>query len=415
MRTLSVVLAVVLLAAACTMPAIRAGEELPVSPEKREWIRRLADEGDARAQFLHAYHLQHGLGGEKDVGAAIFYYLKAAVQGDADANYALGSLFLDPEKGFYNPTEAVKYLRAAGTGHNPALDRLGNVYSRGEGVPVNYAEAMKYYRVAAERGFASSQYNMGVMNMVLSPQNHAEALEWFTKAADQGMVNAWYNLGVAYAQGLGVERNEERSYVWFRLAAEEGLPSAMHALGVSYSRGRGAPFDPVKAFHWLMKSATAGDYQAQAMVGLLAHIGFGVPSSNAEAERWFRIAGENGWKDVAVALEDIEKLNLPDGERMPVMAFLLRDFLDLCDKDAAACDALFRDVSIVLLPDPDVKLVPVAEKRFHLILGDRLPVLLEYAEGEVPQVNGTPSVMGKYAGKAGILGGLTFKNCSWIQ
>ena len=37
------------------------------------------------------------------------------------------------------------------------------MYDRGERVPQDYAEAIKWYRKAAEQGYASAQYNLGIM------------------------------------------------------------------------------------------------------------------------------------------------------------------------------------------------------------------------------------------------------------
>ena len=37
------------------------------------------------------------------------------------------------------------------------------MYEHGEGVPQDYAEAVRWYRLAADQGYASAQYNLGVM------------------------------------------------------------------------------------------------------------------------------------------------------------------------------------------------------------------------------------------------------------
>jgi localization factor PodJL len=41
-------------------------------------------------------------------------------------------------------------------------------------------------------------------------------------AADRGVADSQYNLGVLYARGLGVEANLAESYRWFALAANQG-------------------------------------------------------------------------------------------------------------------------------------------------------------------------------------------------
>ena len=37
------------------------------------------------------------------------------------------------------------------------------MYANGEGVPQDAAEAVRWFRLAAEQGYASAQYNLGVM------------------------------------------------------------------------------------------------------------------------------------------------------------------------------------------------------------------------------------------------------------
>ena len=48
----------------------------------------------------------------------------------------------------------------------------------GQGVPQDYEEAIKWYRLAAEQGYASAQYNLGVMydNGDGVPQDYAKKL-----------------------------------------------------------------------------------------------------------------------------------------------------------------------------------------------------------------------------------------------
>ena len=58
-------------------------------------------------------------------------------------------------------------------------------------------------RIAAERGDADAQYNLGMMYADGRgvPQDDTTAVEWFQKAAEQGHALAQKNLGVVYEQG----------------------------------------------------------------------------------------------------------------------------------------------------------------------------------------------------------------------
>ena len=51
------------------------------------------------------------------------------------------------------------------------------------------------------------------------PQDYAEAARWYRLAAERGDAQAQYNLGLAYARGEGVTQNAVEAHVWFNLAA----------------------------------------------------------------------------------------------------------------------------------------------------------------------------------------------------
>ena len=89
---------------------------------------------------------------------AFEYYLKAARQGDAEAQYNLGVCY---RKGYgveKNLTEAVKWLRkAADQGLADAQCMLGLCYELGGGVKKDLSEAVKWYHKAANQGHAQAQ------------------------------------------------------------------------------------------------------------------------------------------------------------------------------------------------------------------------------------------------------------------
>jgi len=116
----------------------------------------------------------------------------AAEQGDASAQYFLGSMYALGDGVPENDAEAVKWFRlAAEQGNARAQTNLGLVYANGEGVPENDAEAVKWYRLAAEQGDASAQYFLGEMYALGDGvlRSGAAAADWYYKA------------GLAYLEG----------------------------------------------------------------------------------------------------------------------------------------------------------------------------------------------------------------------
>ena len=88
---------------------------------------------------------------------------------------------------------ALRLIRPlAEQGDADAQYNLGNVYVTGKGVPKDGAEAAKWFRRAADQGHATAQYNLGVLfgGGWGVPQNYAEAAKWYRLAAGQGHANA---------------------------------------------------------------------------------------------------------------------------------------------------------------------------------------------------------------------------------
>lgn len=114
---------------------------------------------------------------------------KLAQQGDAIAQYILGLMY-DAGQGVPRDyARAVKWYRAAAEqGHAGAQNNLGRMYDKGFGVPQDRLQAAKWYRAAAEQGVAVAQYNLGLMydKGLGVPKEYVQAYAWFTLAAAQG-------------------------------------------------------------------------------------------------------------------------------------------------------------------------------------------------------------------------------------
>ncbi len=69
-------------------------------------------------------------------------------------------------------------------------------------------------------------------------------MEWLTKSAEGGHASSQFILGLAYADGLGVPKNTEKSIHWILKAAEQGLAEAEYELALAYHQGSGVPGNP---------------------------------------------------------------------------------------------------------------------------------------------------------------------------
>ncbi len=103
-------------------------------------------------------------------------------------------------------------------------------------------EAVRLYRLAAEKGNALAQNNLGAIYEAgegALPRNEREALRLYQLAADQGLPGAQSNLGAMCATGHGVQRNEREAVRLWMMAAESEDSQAQNNLGKMYAEGRG--------------------------------------------------------------------------------------------------------------------------------------------------------------------------------
>jgi hypothetical protein len=118
------------------------------------------------------------------------------------------------------------------------------MYSSGQGVKKDEAEAARLYRLAADKGDAAAQINLGVMYVEGEgvAKDLAQAARLVRLAADQGNALGQYNLGAMYLEGTGVAKDEAEAARLFGLAADQGNAQAQDALAQnSFGRRKGAP------------------------------------------------------------------------------------------------------------------------------------------------------------------------------
>lgn len=167
------------------------------------------------------------------------------------------------------------------------LSNAERAYSTGD-----YAGAVKLYRLAAERGVANAQNNLGAIydNGDIVPQDRKEAAKWWKLAAEQGYSAAQESLGRMYYRGEGVLQDHKEAAKWWGLAAAQGIVSAQFALGVMYDKGEGVPQDYKEAIRLLNLAAEQGDANAQSVLGAMYYIGQTVPQDLVLAHMWVSIA-----------------------------------------------------------------------------------------------------------------------------
>jgi TPR repeat protein len=127
---------------------------------------------------------------------------------------------------------------------------MGILYVYGRGVQKDYAEAAKWYRKAAENGYAAAQHKLGLLYFggLGVPKDFAEAFRWFSSAAEQGDAAAQDSLASMYH----LRNDNAKAVKLYQLAADQWYPDAQITLGQLYYRGLVVPKDMVKAHMWFI-------------------------------------------------------------------------------------------------------------------------------------------------------------------
>ncbi|MCL2547285.1 MAG: TIR domain-containing protein [Oscillospiraceae bacterium] len=142
--------------------------------------------------------------------------------------------------------------------------QVGQCYDRGYGgIGENYAEARKWYLLAAQKGHASAQCNLGYLFSLGygGEKDFEKAVKWYALSAEQGEAMAQYNLAICYEYGYGTTKNYQEALRLSRLSATQGHWAASKNLGQLYLEGVGVEQDWEKALEHFKQALADSKYQ----------------------------------------------------------------------------------------------------------------------------------------------------------
>ncbi len=107
----------------------------------------------------------NGRGVPQDYAEAAGWWRKAAEQGYAKAQNALGIMYENGQGVPQDDGKAVKwYRKAAEQGDGKAQLNIGFMYGKGQGVPQDYTQAHMWYNLAASRSPPGETRDIAVKN-----------------------------------------------------------------------------------------------------------------------------------------------------------------------------------------------------------------------------------------------------------
>ena len=121
-----------------------------------------------------------------DYATALKEWTPIAEQGNADAQFNLGFMYLKGQGAPQNFETAIKWLTlAVEQGHAYAQGALGFMYLEGQGVPQNYVYAHMWLNLSASIGEELAKHNRDIVAKKMTPSQIEEAQklaqEWVSK------------------------------------------------------------------------------------------------------------------------------------------------------------------------------------------------------------------------------------------
>src|SRR5690349_646346 len=192
------------------------------------------------------------------------------------------------------------------------MDWVGLMDEEGKRVGADAGPAKQWVKSAGEQGPEASMNHIGIL---LRKDQPGEALVWHLKAAEAGDRFAMENVGGAYFEGIGTEKDLEKSARWYGKAAELGSSNAMLQWGYMLSNGKGVAQDVTKAFAMYLAAARLGESAAMYNIGDYYRVGKGGTKILSAARFWYlraAMSGDTDGEEWVAKLADVESQS-PEG------------------------------------------------------------------------------------------------------
>lgn len=165
---------------------------------------------------------------------ALNAFHKAADMGYVRAQATLGIMYADILWGDLHDKEKSVYWwrKAAEQGDSDSQCTLGSLYERGYGVAQDNVQAVQWYRKAADQGDEFGQYHLGIMyaNGSGVAQDNKQSFDLFVKSAEHGLDEAQFMLGCIFENGDLVAQDNQQATYWYAKAAEQDHEMAKKSL-----------------------------------------------------------------------------------------------------------------------------------------------------------------------------------------
>jgi len=155
---------------------------------------------------------------------------------------------------------AIRLWTTPATEGNPeAQFRLGMMYLQGRGVAADQTMAMRWFKLAVEKHHIGASIAMAhfLFDKASPHYDPDTALALLRDVGQQGVTEAQAYLGELYRKGGGVSQDFDEARRWYQLAAAKGDIASQAGLGELYRYGYGVAQSYPHAYMWFSLAASA--------------------------------------------------------------------------------------------------------------------------------------------------------------
>lgn len=212
------------------------------------WFKQAAAAGDVNAQMFMAAAYMHGIGVKKNIDAATRYYIDAAKNGNALAQFSLAENFIDSRNTSNNKLGLIWLNKSANNGNPQALTKLGGLYLSGKLVTKDVDKGMALLNQAVGQNYAPALIKLG--EVALEQNQKEQAMNWFTKAGNYDNTRAYLDLAQVYLDSKSPLYDPKIAFTWTLKAAQNGSTEGKRQLAEFYKKGTGVEVNLDLAKQW---------------------------------------------------------------------------------------------------------------------------------------------------------------------
>lgn len=212
------------------------------------WFKQAAAAGDVNAQMFMAAAYLYGVGVKQNSDVATKFYIDAAKNGNAIAQFTLAENFIDSRHSSNGKLGLIWLTKSAASGNPKAQAKLGSMYITGKLVTQDLDKGMELLNKAVAQNYIPAMVGLG--DAALAKGDYPLALSWYNKAAEKHNLDAYLHMAHAYLQDKSPIYDPKAGFLWTLKAAQEGSTDAKGELVKLYQKGIGVAASEELAKQW---------------------------------------------------------------------------------------------------------------------------------------------------------------------